>query len=210
MGAGARVVLVAALAALAGAAASLYFEPQVALRLAGTEAGQRVLQALYRVQAPPPPAGTPRAQVGAPVPAFRLATLDGRATLLPAAWAGRTVLVNLWATWCPPCLKELPELQAYARAQGRDGVLVAGIALDDPAAVRAFAGAHPINYQHWGDTPGPADAGVILGNPAGMLPYSVLIGPDGRLLRTRLGPFRDGEDIRAWVAAAAAPAVSAR
>ena len=75
-----------------------------------------------------------------------------------------------------------------------------GIALDDDTAVRAFLQAHAIGYPSLVDTPGPADAGVRLGNPAGVLPYSVLVAPDGRLLKTRIGPFNDAADIAAWAA----------
>ncbi len=56
-----------------------------------------------------------------------------------------------------------------------------------------------ITYPNLIDTPGPADAGVRLGNPAGVLPYSVLVSADGHVLKTRIGPFEDARDIRDWV-----------
>ena len=67
------------------------------------------------------------------------------------------------------------------------------------AAVRAFLRRVPVGYPILLDAPGPADAGVRLGNPRGMLPYSVLIGADGRLLKQRLGPFDPGE-LEGWAA----------
>jgi len=94
----------------------------------------------------------------------------------------------------------MPELQRYAAAQGPDGVQVVGIALDDPAAVRAFLQRVPVRYPIFLDTPGPADSSVRLGNPKGVLPYSVLVSADGRLLRQRIGPFARGEIAR-WAAA---------
>ena len=192
------VLLVAMVAAIAGASASLFFEPRVAQRLAGTAAGQRLLDAALKAKADPPPAGVIVGERGGIVPDMRVRDLDGRAVALPAAWAGRTTLVNFWATWCAPCLKEMPELQAFAREQGANGTQVVGIALDDDTVVRAFLRAHAIGYPSLVDTPGPADAGVRLGNPAGVLPYSVLVAPDGRLLKTRIGPFHDAADIAAW------------
>jgi thiol-disulfide isomerase/thioredoxin len=193
------VVLVALAAALAGAAASLFFEPTLAYRLAGTEVGQQVLDASLKAQAPKPPAGLAIAEKGGIVPAMTLKDVAGNPVELPRAWAGRTTLVNLWATWCAPCLKEMPDLQAFAGEQGGNGVQVVGIALDDAQAVRAFLRRHGIAYPVLVDAPGPADAGVRLGNPAGVLPYSVLVSADGRVLKTRIGPFADGGEIARWV-----------
>lgn len=196
------VLVVALLAAIAGAGASLLFEPTIAYRLAGTEVGQQVLDASLKARAPAAPAGVTIAEKGGIVPAMTLPDPDGKQVAIPAAWAGRTTLVNLWATWCAPCLKEMPDLQAFADAQGATGVQVVGIALDDAAAVAAFLRQHGITYPVLVDAAGPADAGVRLGNPAGVLPYSVLVLADGRLLKTRIGPFTDAADIAAWAGAA--------
>lgn len=196
------VVLVALLAALAGALASLFFEPTVATRLASTELGQKALQATLEARAPPVPAGVIVARRGERVPALELRDLDGSRVPLPDAWAGRVTLVNLWATWCAPCLREMPDLQAYSSEQGPNGVHVVGIALDDANAVRAFLAQHGIDYPVLVDAPGPADAGVRLGNQAGVLPYSALVAADGRLLKTRIGPFAGKADIAEWVSAA--------
>jgi len=117
---------------------------------------------------------------------------------VPIAWAGKPTLVNLWATWCAPCLKEMPELQAYANEQGSNGTQVVGIALDDAAAVQAFLDQYAITYPNLIDAPGRADAGVRLGNPSGVLPYSVLVSSDGRVLKTKIGPFEDKQDISDW------------
>jgi peroxiredoxin len=87
----------------------------------------------------------------------------------------------------------MPELQRYSETQGPRGVQVIGLALDDADAVRAFLQRVPVRYPIVLDAPGPADASVQLGNRRGVLPYSVLIDADGRLLRQRLGPFVHGE-----------------
>ena len=192
------VLLVAGLAALAGAAASVYFEPTIATRLAGTEPGQRVLGAVLQAKAPTPPDGVIVVERGGIVPAMTLKSSRGDNVSLPAAWAGRPTLVNLWATWCAPCLKEMPDLQAFANQQGADGMQVVGIALDDEAAVRAFLEQYAITYPNLVDAPGPADAGVRLGNPNGVLPYTLLVSADGRLLKTRIGPFASATEIAEW------------
>lgn len=190
------VVAVALLAAVAGATASLYFEPAIALRLARTPVGQKMLELMGTP--PKVPDGVAVAKRGDAVPPMTLKTPAGAEVALPDAWAGKTTLVNLWASWCAPCLKEMPELDAYAREQGTNGVQVAGIALDDAGAARAFLDQHRIGYPNFIDAPGPADAGVRLGNPAGVLPYTVLVAADGRILKTRIGPFIDKADIAAW------------
>ncbi len=191
------VLLVASLAAFAGAAASVYFEPTIVSRLAATEAGQRVLGVVLGATAPAVPDGIIVAERGGIVPAFSLQSTNGPPVSVPVAWAGKPTLVNLWATWCAPCLKEMPELQAYASEPG-NGTQVVGIALDDAAAVRAFLDQYAITYPNLIDAPGPADAGVRLGNPAGVLPYSVLVSSDGRVLKTKIGPFEDKQDISDW------------
>ena len=192
------VLLVATAAAIAGAVASLFFQPRIAQGLATTEAGQVALEAALKAQAPKPPEGVIVAQRGDIVPTMTLSTPDGEAVELPAAWAGRTTLVNLWATWCGPCLKEMPELDTFARDQAGNGTQVVGIALDHAGAVRDFLQVHGIAYPSLVDAPGPADAGVRLGNPAGVLPYSLVVSPEGRIVKTRIGPFADKAEIEAW------------
>ena len=193
------ILVVALLAAIAGAAASLYFEPTIALRLAGTEPGQRVLETVLDAKAPTPPAGTKIAKRGDIVPIMTLATPNGVKVEIPQAWAGNPTLVNLWASWCAPCLKEMPELQAFASEQAANGVQVVGIALDDAASVQAMLQRLAITYPNLIDAPGPADAGVRLGNPAGVLPYSILVSTEGRVLKMKIGPFENRQDIERWI-----------
>src|SRR3546814_14186973 len=69
--------------------------------------------------------------------------------------------------------------------------------LDDLEAVRDFLHRGPVDYPILVDAAGPADAGVRLGNPKGVLPYSVLVAADGTLLKQRIGPFEHGE-IDGW------------
>ena len=193
----ARVVLVALCAGALGVAASL--STSGSGPLLRTEAGQRLLGRWFAATAPKPPDGVQVAERGDRVPALRLAALDGGSAGIPADFAGRPLLVNLWASWCGPCVEEMPELQRYARAQGGNGTQVVGIALDDAAAVRAFLQRVPVGYRILLDAPGPADAGVRLGNPKGVLPYSILVSADGRLLKQKIGPFGPGE-ISEWAA----------
>ena len=92
----------------------------------------------------------------------------------------------------------MPELHRFARSQAANGMQVVAIALDEPEAVRAFLRRVPVAYPVLVDAPGPGDAGVRLGNRKGVLPYSVLLDADGRVLKQKVGPFGEGE-IEGWV-----------
>ena len=185
------VVFIALLAALLGAGVGLLGSGGDALWR--TRAGQWLLQSGLDAGAPAPPTGTPVAEIGRPAPSFALPDLDGRRIAVPQAWHGRPLLINVWASWCGPCLTEMPDLQRFSAAQGPQGMQIVGIALDDPAAVRAFLQRMPVRYPILIDTPGPADAGVRLGNLRGVLPYSVLIDAQGVVRARRVGPFGPGE-----------------
>jgi thiol-disulfide isomerase/thioredoxin len=162
-----------------------------------SEVGQRALQAVASATAPPAPAGLAIAQRGQPMPALTLPTLDGKAIPLPATYAGRPLLINFWASWCGPCIKEMPELDGFAQRQSTNGTQVVGIALDQADAVRAFLQRTPVGYPILLDVASTRDSGVQLGNAKGVLPYSVLVGADGRVLKQKLGPFEAGE-VDAW------------
>lgn len=193
-----KVLLVAALAATLGAAAGLLMDgPGPLLR---SEAGQRALQGVLRASAPEPPADLPIARAGDTVAPFELPALDGTPVRLPQAYLGRPVLVNVWASWCGPCIKEMPELERFWRSQSgvAGGTRVVGIALDESTAVGDFLRRVPVSYPILIDSPGPRDAGVRMGNPKGVLPYTVLLDAHGRVLKQKIGPFEAGE-IESWV-----------
>ena len=187
-----RTILLVALAAgVLGVVAGLAVNgPGPLLR---TELGQRAVQQAMDAVAPPTPEGLAVAKRGDPVPSITLPDLAGTPRSLPGDFGDRPLLVNLWASWCGPCIEEMPELDRYAAQQGDTGVQVIGIALDDAAAVEDFLQRIPVRYPILIDTPGPRDAGVQLGNPRGVLPYTALISADGRLLKQRIGPFVHGE-----------------
>lgn len=193
------VLIVALVAAVLGAIAGLLVSGPGPLWR--SKLGQRVLQETMEARAPAPPASLPIAEIGKPMPALRLPDLAGVPTDLPGAWRGKPLLINVWASWCGPCIEEMPELQRFSAKQGANGVQVVGIALDDPEAVRAFLQRVPVAYPILIDTAGPADASVSLGNRKGVLPYSVLIDADGTLVERRVGPFVPGE-LDAFVAPA--------
>ena len=188
-------ILIAALAAGAlGVLASLWFGGSPLLR---TDSGQRALQAAVDATAPAPPAGVTPAKPGEAMPPISLPDLHGQVQALPGIYAGRPLLINVWASWCGPCIDEMPELQRFANSQGAAGTQVIGLALDTPEAIKDFLTRVPVDYPILVDTPGPADASVWLGNRKGVLPYSVLVAADGKIVKQKIGPFIHGE-IEGW------------
>jgi len=151
-----------------------------------------------RLQAPHPAAPT------ASVPAQNARAIDlvlpdlqGRPQRL-SQWRGKRVLLNFWATWCAPCRKEMPELAA---AQGNhQNLQVVGVALDQADAVRDYLKKTPVNYPILIGIDAEPDPTSRFGDSIGALPYSVLIGPDGRIERSKLGPFQPGE-LSDWLMA---------
>jgi len=164
--------------------------------LPSTPAGRWLTEHVAPSQVPPDIQPT---NEGERIGSLPLTDLDGNPRQLPAT-GGHRVLVNVWASWCGPCRDEMPLLAQYAKTQGPDGTIVVGIAQDDSTPVRAYLLQTSVNYPILLD-PTQGRAGVRLGNRLGALPYSALIGADGRLLRRKYGPFADASTLAAWVSA---------
>jgi thiol-disulfide isomerase/thioredoxin len=112
--------------------------------------------------------------------------LQGRPQAL-AQWSGKLRVVNFWASWCAPCREEMPDFDELARQYGSQGVEFIGIAIDTPANVQAFLKSQAIAYPILigeGDAHSLARA---LGNSSGGLPYTLVIDPEGRVVKRHLG-----------------------
>ncbi len=148
--------------------------------------------------APPLPQGTLVLEEGAKRPDAELRRLDG-STVKLSDFDGRPLLINFWAPWCPPCIEELPLLDALHQRSGADGLQVIGIALDDPAAVEKFLGELPVEFPMFLAQPGRVDLSTTLGNANSVLPYSVLIDAEGHIAKRKFGAFSEAS-LREWVA----------
>jgi len=127
---------------------------------------------------------------GEPLPAgLQLSGLDGKPHGLEE-WHGKLLLVNFWATWCTPCLHEIPQLVKLQKQYAAHGLQIIGPAVDDPDAVRSMLGPLGINYPVLTGSPDSMiDIMEKLGNGPGGLPFSILVGPDGLIVSRQLGEF---------------------
>lgn len=118
---------------------------------------------------------------------------------------GRPLLVNFWATWCPPCVKELPLLDQLAQTQaqaGGQGLRVLGIAADKAANVTRWLQRQPLSFPVVIAETGGVALTRPLGNSNGGLPFSLLFDGAGQLKQRRIGAFTE-EILQRWMAAVA-------
>ncbi len=150
---------------------------------------QRYLQNDSRNLPPIAPKAVSNQVIGSKRPAFELHDLEGKLRNIDE-WNGKVLLINFWATWCPPCKKEMPafiELHEQYQAQGFE---ILGIALDDKESVQDFVDTLGVNY-----TVMPAEhKGIELsadyGNRIGALPFSVFIDRNGKIIATKAGELK--------------------
>lgn len=121
---------------------------------------------------------------------------DGQ-PLVAADLRGRPLLVNFWATWCPPCVEELPLLDQFYQSRRAQGWQLLGLAIDQPSAVRAFLARRPLSFPIGLAGLGGTELSRELGNSNGGLPFSVLFDPAGRLVERKLGRLH-AEDLERW------------
>ena len=110
-----------------------------------------------------------------------------------AQWKGKPVVVNFWATWCAPCVQEMPELSALQTEIAPRNVQIVGIGIDSPTNIKDFAGKYKITYPLYVAGMDGTELSRQFGNQAGGLPYTVLIGADGKVRKTYLGKLKMDE-----------------
>jgi len=162
----ALIATVGTAAALAGAGLGWWRRPGLAPSVSGPATGdEAALAALWALQLDRPEGGT----------------------LTLADFRGKPLLLNFWATWCPPCVREMPALDRFHQAFGPKGWQVVGLAIDGPTPVRQFLARVKVGFPI--GLAGLDGTGLVqrLGNPAGGLPFSVLIDARGQVMQRKLG-----------------------
>lgn len=114
-----------------------------------------------------------------------------------ADFASQKMVINFWATWCPPCVEELPLLEKFYQEQKQNNWVVVGLAIDKPASVEQFLKRNQLTFpigignfelmtlsQNWG-------------NLSGSLPFSIVIDSTGNVIQRRIGKVKES-DLQAW------------
>ena len=120
-------------------------------------------------------------------------------TWAAAPQRGQPLLVNFWATWCPPCVEELPLLDRFYQEQQKRGWRVVGLAIDQPSAVRRFLQRQPLTFPIALGGLAGTDLSKALGNTSGGLPFSVAFNARGQVAQRKLGQLTP-DDLAQWQA----------
>ena len=134
--------------------------------------------------------------VGHQRPDFSLPDLDGQMRSI-SEWDGKVIALNFWATWCPPCLKEVPEFVSLQSRYQAQGLQFIGIALQKPEEVREFVTEHKVNYPILAGELEVIKLAEAYGNHIGALPYTVIIDRNGQIAHVKPGilPTEEAESI---------------
>ncbi|MCW8923100.1 MAG: TlpA family protein disulfide reductase [Gammaproteobacteria bacterium] len=113
-------------------------------------------------------------------PEFAMADINGQVRNIKE-WDGKIILLNFWATWCPPCLREIPEFVELQEKYGEQGFQVIGIAVDNEEDVRDYMNETEINYPIVAAESEGVELSSRYGNKIGGLPYTVIINRKGEI-----------------------------
>jgi thiol-disulfide isomerase/thioredoxin len=108
-------------------------------------------------------------------------------------WQGKHLVVNFWATWCAPCVEEMPELTTLQSEIAPRNIQILGIGIDSSANIAEFSTKYKIGYPLYVAGMEGTQLSREFGNQAGGLPFTVLIGSDGKIRKTYLGRLKMDE-----------------
>ena len=119
------------------------------------------------------------------------------ASLPMKTFQGRPLVVNFWATWCAPCVEEMPLIDDFFRQNESKGWQVIGLAIDQPSRVRQFLAQFPVAYPIGLAGLMGTDLAKQLGNALGGLPFTVVLDGQGNLIQRKLGKLT-ADEIKNW------------
>lgn len=114
------------------------------------------------------------------------------------AWRNKILVLNFWASWCPPCVEEMPALTRTFDHYKDKNVLFVGIGVDSPSNIRLFLEKTPVNYPITISPLEGVNWAKSMGNPSGGLPFTVLIDEKGVIKKTKLGKISEDE-LKSWL-----------
>ena len=170
----------------------------ILVALLGALAGFWAGGALQQRPTPGPTATRASIGIGDPAPDFALPDLAGVTRSL-ADFRSRPLLVNFWATWCAPCVEEMPLLDRFEREYRAAGWQVVGLALDGAAPVQEFLARTPVGFAIGLAEGRGVGLSRSLGNTRGALPFSVAINARGEAFARKLGVL-NWQELSAWAA----------
>ena len=116
-------------------------------------------------------------------------------------WRGKVLVVNFWASWCPPCVEEMPALDKLQQEFLSKNVLIVGIGIDSPSNIREFLEKTPISYPIVIGGLEGSNLSKQMGNAQGALPYTVVINANGKATNSKLGKMSE-EELRSAIKSA--------
>lgn len=113
------------------------------------------------------------------------------------AFQGKPLVINFWATWCTPCIEEMPLIDAFFRENESKGWQVLGLAIDQPSRVRQFLSQFPVQYKIGLAGLTGTELAKKLGNDVGGLPFTIVLDANGKVKQRKLGKLT-ADDIKKW------------